>query len=302
MYKELQSLKEIVILPADKGRATVVLDRLEYESKMDAMLADTKTYEILKKDPTSSLRTKLINILKRLEKKEHKIDKTQYNELYPTTFHMPRIYGSPKIHKENCPLRPIVEGIGSVTYNLQKSLKPILRPIEGDPEFYIKDSKDLVKVFGELKLEDDEILMSHDVVGLFTNVSIDLALDIIKDKLEKDTKLKDRTNLTVTDVIELLDLVLRTTYFSYNGKIYRQKFGVAMGGPISPIVANIVMDYMFRKFVNTIPPEIKPRVIKKFVDDSLSAAKRSAVQQLTDHINQLDPHWKFGLHLRDARR
>ena len=49
------------------------------------------------------------------------------------------------------------------------------------------------------------------------------------------------------------------------------------------------MDEMFRKMVESAPPEIKPRVIKKFVDDSLSAVKESAVKQLTDHMNSLDP-------------
>ena len=202
---------------------------------------------------------------------------------------MPRIYGSPKIHKDNCPLRPIVEGIGSVTYELQKALKPILKPIEGDPEFYIKDSKDLVKIMKDIKLEPDEIIMSHDVVGLFTNVSNDLALQIIKDKLSDDSSLKDRTNLHIDDVMELLSLVLRTTYFSYDGKIYQQKFGVAMGGPISPIVANIVMDFMFKKYMETVPADIKPRLLKKFVDDSVSVVKEGAVAQLTAFMNGLDP-------------
>ena len=185
---------------------------------METMLADKKTYEILKRDPTSSIKKKLENVLKRL-REENKITQKQYEELYPTTFHMPRIYGSPKIHKPDCPLRPIVEGIGSVTYNAQKFLKSILKPIEGDPEFFIKDSKDLVQVFGGLQLEPDETLLSHDVVGLFTNVSIILALEITQNKLEQDRTLKKRTKMTVADIIELLTLILNTTYFSYNGKI-----------------------------------------------------------------------------------
>ena len=286
---QLQKLKDVLILLADKGRATVLMDKSEYESKMNEMLCDTQTYEVLKKDPSNKYRDKLISILKRLHYTERKINHNQYMELYPTTFHMPRIYGSPKIHKDNCPLRPIVEGIGSVTYALQKSLKPILKPIEGDPEFYIKDSKDLVKIMKDIKLEPDEIIISHDVVGLFTNVSIDLALKITEDKLRNDTLLNDRTNLMIEDIMELLSLVLRTTYFSYDGKIYQQKFGVAMGGPISPIIANIVMDFMFKKYMETVPAEIKPRLLKKFVDDSVSIVKEGAVTQLTSFMNGLDP-------------
>ena len=124
---------------------------------------------------------------------------------------------------------------------------------------------------------------------MFTNGPIDLALEIIKRKLEEDATFQKRTNLTVDDVCDLLNLVLRSTYFSYKGRIYQQKFGVAMGGPISPIVANIVMDYMFRRCAETAPPGCKPRLVKKFVDDSISVLKKSAVTPLTDHLNQLDP-------------
>ena len=41
---ELKKLKDTVILPADKGKATVVLDKEEYMSKVKLVLSDTKTY------------------------------------------------------------------------------------------------------------------------------------------------------------------------------------------------------------------------------------------------------------------
>ena len=46
--------KDIMILPADKGKSTVVMDTLDYEEKVTNMLADRKTYEELTTDPTLS--------------------------------------------------------------------------------------------------------------------------------------------------------------------------------------------------------------------------------------------------------
>ena len=69
--KALQELKKddtVMILPADKGRATVVLDKSEYHSKVQDILADKKTYELLKKDPTVTYKNKLIKILKEIKK------------------------------------------------------------------------------------------------------------------------------------------------------------------------------------------------------------------------------------------
>ena len=46
--------KDIIVLPADKGRATVVMNVVDYESKVKDMLSDERTYEKLSKDPTAN--------------------------------------------------------------------------------------------------------------------------------------------------------------------------------------------------------------------------------------------------------
>ena len=53
--KRLKNDKNIVILPADKGRVTVVMDKTDYYDKMDALVNDKQTYELLKRDPTPAL-------------------------------------------------------------------------------------------------------------------------------------------------------------------------------------------------------------------------------------------------------
>ena len=42
--------------------------------------------------------------------------------------------------------------------------------------------------------------------------------------------------------MELLGFCLHNTYFSFQNKFYEQVEGVAMGSPISPIVANLYME------------------------------------------------------------
>ena len=92
-----------------------------------------------------------------------------------------------------------------------------------------------------------ECLSSYDVTSLFTSVPIDPALNIIKDLLEKDEKLNDRTALLVQDIIELLGFCLHNTYFSFQNKFYEQIESAAMGSPVSPIVANLFMEDFERK-------------------------------------------------------
>ena len=70
-------------------------------------------------------------------------------------------------------------------------------------------------------------------------------------KLENDPGLADRTNLTPAQIADLLNFVLRSTYFQYDGSIYEQKDGAAMGSPISAVIANIFMED-FEDFVSQI--------------------------------------------------
>ena len=50
-----------------------------------------------------------------------------------------RIYGLPKLHKTDIPLRPIVSGIGSYTHKLPKYLSDIIKPLATSP-YSVKDS------------------------------------------------------------------------------------------------------------------------------------------------------------------
>ena len=93
--KDLQKADDIIILPADKGKSTVILDKNEYEEKVNNMLADKKTYEELPDDPTPKYKRKLVSILTNL-KKEGKISEAKYKELYPTAETSPVFIVRPK--------------------------------------------------------------------------------------------------------------------------------------------------------------------------------------------------------------
>ena len=92
-----------------------------------------------------------------------------------------------------------------------------------------------------------DCLYSYDVSTLFTSVPINPALSIIKDLLEKDDTLWDRSILSVQNIIELLGFHLHNTYFSFQKKFYEQVEGAAMGSLGSPIVANLYMEHFERE-------------------------------------------------------
>jgi len=112
------------------------------------------------------------------------------------------------------------------------------------------------------------------VVSLFTNTPIDLALQVIRERLEGDTELHTRTRLNVEDIMDLLKFIVTTTYFSFRGFIYQQMFGAAMGSPVSPLLANLFMEWPEKQAIATAPVECKPKFWKRYVDDVLELIKK----------------------------
>ena len=87
--QEVQALGDLkkdqsrVILTVDKGVAIVIMDKEEYQEKAKALLEDQGTCKALKTDPTSRIKSKMINLLKKI-KSEGGIDDILYKKLYPT--------------------------------------------------------------------------------------------------------------------------------------------------------------------------------------------------------------------------
>ena len=106
------------------------MDREDYQDKAKALLEDQGTYKALKTDPTGRLKSKMINLLKKI-KSEWGIDDILYKKLYHTGAVTPKFYGLPKIHKDGIPLRPIVSSRGSISYGVAKEIARILKPLVG---------------------------------------------------------------------------------------------------------------------------------------------------------------------------
>ncbi|XP_072048791.1 uncharacterized protein [Amphiura filiformis] len=230
---DLKKDENITILPADKGRATVVLNTSDYEDKMESLLNDQTTYQKLAKDPTPAYKRELIGIIREWQHSDP-IPQDIKHKIYPTTEEVPKVYGTPKIHKPEAPLRPIVSSIGSLSYNAAKVLANILSPLVGKTDHHIHNSGEFVEKVKNLEVPPGQKLISYDVSALFTSIPVPDAIQAVRDKLEKDATLKDRTPLKIKHILELLTFCLNTTYFVYKGQYYKQTHGAAMGSPSLP--------------------------------------------------------------------
>jgi hypothetical protein len=87
---------------------------------------------------------------------------------------------------------------------------------------------------------------------LFINVPVVEALQVIRNKLQNDHTLTERSSLEVEAIMELLEGCLKTTYFHVDDKFFQQKDGMAMGSTLSPVVSNIFMEHFEELALRTV--------------------------------------------------
>ena len=79
----------------------------------------------------------------------------------------------------------------------------------------------------DLRVENDEILVSYDVTALYPSVPQDEAIELIYEKMKNDKDLPKKTTMTAENVIKLFKLCVQKTYFVFNKKLYIQINGLA---------------------------------------------------------------------------
>ena len=83
-------------------------------------------------------------------------------------------------------------------------------------------------------------------------------------------------------------------HFVFNGQLYDQIYGVAMGSPLGPSMANIFMCALEQIYLNGCPSQFKPVLYRSYVDDTFRLFRhREHVDKFLEHINNFHPNINF---------
>ena len=207
-----------------------------------------------------------------------------------------------KDHKEYTripPFRPIVSGSGSLTENISKYVDFHAKPLVSDLPSFIEDTPDLLRALEELKTEpipDSAIPVTIDVVGLYSNIPQEEALQRMEEALETRPECQ-KQKVPTKFLITLLHLVLSLNIFTFNENLYKQLWGVAMGTRCAPTVANIFMGHIEKKILDlsTHSSLIYKGFWKRFIDDIILVwtGTEEELQEFIQFINSLHPTIKF---------
>lgn len=294
----LKENSDVFVTNADKGNVTVVLNKSDYFGKMETLLNNETIYEQTNKDKTLEVQ-KEINILINQWEEEKRISTQDAKGLKSNNCVISKLYGLAKIHKEGVPFRPIVSSIGSATYKLSKLVGGILKFGIGKSPRRVHNSEEFKLQIQNVVLPDNYVLVSLDVVSLFTNIDNRLVRKLVSLNW-KSIKQKSKKKITKLQFMKALILISNNCQFQFNEKIYNQNFGVPMGSPMSPIVADLVMEYIEDKVLSSLNFDLS--FYYWFVDDAIAAVHSDNVNKLLEAFNNENEFLKFTLEMEHDQK
>ena len=177
------------------------------------------------------------------------------------------------------------------TYNLATFLVPILNPLTKN-EYTVKDSFQFAE---EICEQDPSSSMgSLDGDSLFTNIPLDETIYICINQLFENTDTVE--GFTKSELKQLLCLATKESYFIFNGLLYKQIDGVAMGSPLGPSLANAFLSYHEKNWLNNCPQGFKPVIYRPYVDDIFVLFKSNDhLKYFQDFLNSCHINMSFSM-------
>ena len=293
--KALSSNKNIVFLKPDKGNGVVIINKSEYIEKMNNILSDNTKFKGIDRDIFKliiSLEDKITRFLRHL-KNVNVIDSNTFTALAPSGSNLGILYGLPKVHKIGNPLRPILSTIGTHNYKLAKYLIPLINRWSTN-KYTVNNSFEFVKFINNQPCNDKYVMASFDITSLYTNVPVKETIEIILNLAFNNNNNNKFCNFTQSQFSKLLNLALLDSYFVFDGKLYLQLDGLAMGSCIAPTLANLFLCYHEKKWLDECPVTFKPLIYKRYVDDTfLVFRENDHVELFFNYINNKHNNIKF---------
>ena len=259
---QLKKNEDIVIKPADKGGAIVIMNKENYIKEGERQLSNKEHYKRVE-DPKELIKGFIKEVEYSLKTFLAKgfINEELFKILYRANPRTSNLYLLPKIHKKNNPGRPIINSVGSLTETLSAFIDEILRKYSKLATSYVKDTSHFLQIIKDVKTNQGDLIATVDVTALYTNIPHQDGITRILKYLRKHGAPTKEIELCE----KILPHILRKNYFEFNSQYYLQISGTAMGTRCAPNYAIIFMAELEEDYLNNCT--LKPTLWKRYIDD-----------------------------------
>lgn len=287
--------KDLIATQTDKSKAAVLMYKQDYIDRMYVHLSDTNTYSKLKYSSLEGYKIVNERFLTILTNMKY-ITPYQKETAVRDEVEISNMYGLIKDHKPDKKIRPICNTRNTPGYLLAKTISQILTNALKPNIYDIKNSVELKQRLADGEYTPTMILASLDVVSMFTNITFERVARAIQKRYAKKTI---KTNLSIKHMLDMLQFICcYNTEIQFNSTKYKQIKGLRMGSPVSPILAQIVMDDILDEAFSQIK---RPQIFVKYVDDILTIARPEELDQITQTLNRIDPNIQFELEIENPQ-
>ena len=198
------------------------------------------------------------------------------------------IIGLAKVHKEGAPLRPVVSMIKTAEYNLAKYLVKIINDVM-PTTYMLSSTRSFVNQISSFDFLPSHVLVSYDVVSLFTNIPLNETIDIVCNYVYQQHSPPKYSKETFKKLLQ----IATGGYFLHRGKLYCQIDGVTMGSPLGPTLANFFLAHLENQFMGQ-QDVFMPVHYSRYVDDIFCVFNSlEYVKMFLSFLNNIHPNLKF---------
>jgi hypothetical protein len=193
-------------------------------------------FSITNNNPTHKYQKAIKLTLKQFDNIIPKERKWKYTNMNPTA---PNRHATINLHKQNKPIRPIINWKNAPAYELAKHLTQILHNCLHLPNTYnIQNSTHLTTDLQTMEINEDMRMCSFYIENMYTTIPYIDTINIITNIFKTNSEI-DESNWIERIHTRTLKTMTEQNYFQFDQQYYKQTEGLAMGAPTSAILAEM---------------------------------------------------------------
>jgi NADH:ubiquinone oxidoreductase subunit E len=156
----------------------------------------------------------------------------------------------------------VINNKNAPTHKIAKKLNILKQQLQLENQYNTQNLENLAHNITTTKTKENLRMVTFDIKDLYVNIPIEERLKITEQQL-----LKTNNKQKKKQVITILHTILKQNYFEYQDKIYHPSKGVAMGSPISGIIAEIFLQHTENRHIKQLLDSKIITFYTRYVDD-----------------------------------
>jgi hypothetical protein len=150
----------------------------------------------------------------------------------------PSIKGLIKIHKQDQPIRPVVNWRNAPAYQLSKRFTNKINLLTPLPHsLNLKNTHDLIRELSDTTTLPQHTMASLNITNLYANIPVTETRTILTEMLQ-DNLVDPQTK---SEILIWHNVITKQNYFTHNNNTVTQQNGLAMGAPSSGLMAEMFL-------------------------------------------------------------